>query len=113
MTAKPAQVLGLNRGILDKGMPADINVFHLENLQVHADFQDSDQFCTGFDSVCMQTKIILHKSCNRMNRTSDRYGITALDTECRIYWHDSVVFFVFEIFCGEKIHLINLFQRTW
>lgn len=40
MTAKPAQVLGLNRGILDKGMPADINMFHLDHLQVHADFQN-------------------------------------------------------------------------
>lgn len=51
MTAKPAQVLGINRGILSKGMPADMNVFHLKNLQVHADFQNPDRFCTGFDYV--------------------------------------------------------------
>ena len=51
MTAKPAQVLGLPLGILEKGMPADINVFHLDRLKVHADFQNPDQYCTGFDYV--------------------------------------------------------------
>lgn len=57
MTAKPAQVLKLNRGVLAKGMPADINVFHLENLQVHADFQNPDQFCSGFDYVFVNGRI--------------------------------------------------------
>ena len=51
MTAKPAQVLGLPLGILEKGMAADINVFHLDRLKVHADFQNPDQYCTGFDYV--------------------------------------------------------------
>ena len=51
MTAKPAQVLGLPLGILEKGMAADINVFHLDHLKVHADFQNPDQYCTGFDYV--------------------------------------------------------------
>ena len=61
MTAKPAQVLGLNRGILERGMPADINVFHLDHLQVHADFQNPNQFCTGFDYVLVNGKItVLH-----------------------------------------------------
>ncbi len=59
MTAKPAQVLGLNRGILDKGMPADINMFHLDHLQVHADFQNPDQFCTGFDYVFVNGKMVV------------------------------------------------------
>lgn len=59
MTAKPAQVLGINRGILEKGMPADINVFGLENLQVHADFQNPDQFCTGFDYVMVNGKVVV------------------------------------------------------
>ena len=59
MTAKPAQVLGIKRGILEKGMPADINVFHLDNLQVHANFQDPDQFCTGFDYVMVNGKIVV------------------------------------------------------
>lgn len=57
MTAKPAQVLNIDRGILAKGMPADINVFHLENLQVHADFQNPDQFCTGFEYVFVNGRI--------------------------------------------------------
>lgn len=57
MTAKPAQVLSINRGVLAKGMPADINVFHLKNLQVHADFQNPDQFCTGFDYVLVNGRI--------------------------------------------------------
>ena len=59
MTAKPAQVLDLNRGILDKGMPADINIFHLDHLQVHADFQNPDQFCTGFDYVFVNGKMVV------------------------------------------------------
>lgn len=57
MTTKPAQVLGINRGVLAKGMPADINIFHLENLQVHADFQKPDQFCTGFHYVLVNGEI--------------------------------------------------------
>ena len=57
MTAKPAQVLSINRGVLAKGMPADINIFHLKNLQVHADFQNPDQFCTGFDYVFVNGRI--------------------------------------------------------
>ena len=39
MTAKLSAGTWDKRGILEKGIPADINVFHLENLQVHADFQ--------------------------------------------------------------------------
>ena len=57
MTACPASVLGLHRGILEKGMPADVNVFHLENLQVNADFENPDQYCTGFDYVLTGGKI--------------------------------------------------------
>ena len=61
MTAKPAAVLDLNRGILQKGMPADINVFHLDKLQVHADFQNPDQCCTGFDYVMVGGEIAVEK----------------------------------------------------
>ena len=61
MTAKPAAVLDLNRGILQKGMPADINVFHLDKLQVHADFQNPDQYCTGFDYVMVGGEIAVEK----------------------------------------------------
>ena len=61
MTAKPAAVLGLNCGILQKGMPADLNVFHLDKLQVHADFQKPDQYCTGFDYVLVGGEIAVEK----------------------------------------------------
>ena len=57
MTAKPAHVLGLPLGILEKGMPADINVFHLDRLNVHADFQNPNQYCTGFDYVLVGGEI--------------------------------------------------------
>ena len=57
MTAKPAQVLGLPLGTLEKGMPADINVFHLDRLKVHADFQNPNQYCTGFDYVLVGGEI--------------------------------------------------------
>ena len=57
MTAKPAQVLGLPLGTLEKGMPADINVFHLDQLSVHADFQNPNQYCTGFDYVLVGGEI--------------------------------------------------------
>lgn len=35
-----------------------------------------------------------------------------LDTKSRIHRYNLVVFFVFEVFCGEKIHLFKLLQRT-
>ena len=57
MTAKPAGVLGINRGILEKGMPADINIFQLDKLKVHADFENPDQYCTGFDYVLVGGEI--------------------------------------------------------
>ncbi|MCI5529212.1 MAG: amidohydrolase family protein [Blautia sp.] len=61
MTAKPAGVLHMERGILDVGMPADINVFHLENLAVPADFDHPDRFCTGFDYVMVNGQIVVEK----------------------------------------------------
>ena len=44
-------------GILEKGMPADINIFHLDKLKVHADFENPDQYCTGFDYVLVGGEI--------------------------------------------------------
>ena len=69
MTAKPAAVLGLNRGILQKGMPADINVFHLDKLQIHADFQNPDQYCTGFDYVLVGGEIAVEKDQYRNSKS--------------------------------------------
>ena len=51
MTGKPAQVLKLAQGILEKGRPADINIFRLENLKAPADFDNPAQLCRGFDYV--------------------------------------------------------------
>ena len=61
MTSKPAGVLNLDRGILEAGKMADINVFHLENLKVPADFQDPAQFCSGFDYVLVGGRIAVEK----------------------------------------------------
>lgn len=38
--------------------------------------------------------------------------LPALNAERRIYRHDLVVLFAFEVFSGEEIHLCNLLQRT-
>ena len=65
----PAAVLGLNRGILQKGMPADINVFHLDKLQIHADFQNPDQYCTGFDYVLVGGEIAVEKDQYRNSKS--------------------------------------------
>ena len=69
MTAKPAQVLGLPLGTLEKGMPADINVFHLDRLKVHADFQNPDQYCTGFDYVLVGGEIAVEQDKWRNSRS--------------------------------------------
>lgn len=60
MTGRAAQVLHLNRGVLEKGSPADICVFHLENLQVQADFDQPAQFCRGFDYVLVGGRIAVY-----------------------------------------------------
>nr|WP_295307470.1 amidohydrolase family protein [uncultured Blautia sp.] len=68
MTAKPAQVLRLPLGTLEKGMAADINVFHLDQLKVHADFQNPDQYCTGFDYVLADGEIAVEQDVWRNSR---------------------------------------------
>lgn len=57
MTGRAARPLHLDRGVLDKGRTADINVFRLENLHAPADFQDPARFCTGFDYVLVGGQI--------------------------------------------------------
>ena len=42
MTGRAAKPLHLDRGVLETGKAADINIFHLENLKVKADFDDPD-----------------------------------------------------------------------
>ena len=69
MTAKPAHVLGLPLGTLEKGMPADINVFHLDQLSVHADFQNPNQYCTGFDYVLVGGEIAVEQDVWRNSKS--------------------------------------------
>lgn len=61
MTARPAQVYHMNRGLLQAGMPADICVFHLENLNAAADFDHPDQLCTGFDYVLTGGQLVVRQ----------------------------------------------------
>ena len=57
MTGKAAEPLHLDRGILEEGKAADLNIFRLENLQVKADFENPEQFCEGFDYVIIGGEI--------------------------------------------------------
>lgn len=61
MTSLPASLFGLNRGVLEKGYPADICVFHLENLASESDFAHPDRPCTGFDYVFVQGEPCVEK----------------------------------------------------
>ncbi|MDY5023210.1 MAG: amidohydrolase family protein [Blautia sp.] len=63
MTGKPAQVLGIDRGVLEVGKTADICVFHLENLKVHADFENPDRLCEGMDYVFVAGEKVLDHDC--------------------------------------------------
>ena len=74
MTAKPAQVLGFPLGTLEKGMPADINVFHLDQLSVHADFQNPNQYCTGFDYVLVGGEIAVAHDVWRIPKAAGSCG---------------------------------------
>lgn len=59
MTGKPAQVLKIDRGTLEKGKAADICVFRLEDLKVKADFENPDQLCEGMHYVFTGGKKVL------------------------------------------------------
>ncbi len=61
MTGKPAAVLHMNRGVMEKGNPADINIFRLENLKAPADFQNPIQFSEGFDYVMTNGQLVLNQ----------------------------------------------------
>lgn len=52
MTGKPAAVCRLNRkGILRRGMDADINIFSLDAVTAKADYDNPKQLASGFDFV--------------------------------------------------------------
>ena len=48
-----------NRGMLMPGFYADVNVFDLEALQIHATFDNPRQYCTGMDYVIVNGKPII------------------------------------------------------
>lgn len=49
------------RGILLPGFYADINVFDLEELQIHATFENPNQYCTGMDYVIVNGTPVIAK----------------------------------------------------
>ncbi len=59
MTKKPADVLGIKRGVIEEGMPADLCIFKLEELCANATFEDPEQFCTGFRYVINNGAVVV------------------------------------------------------
>lgn len=47
------------RGVLEVGNFADINVFDLNELQIHATLEHANQYCTGMDFVIVNGKPVL------------------------------------------------------
>ena len=61
-TSRPAEFYRLeNRGMLMPGFYADVNVFDLEQLQVHATFDNPYQYCTGMDYVIVNGTPVIAK----------------------------------------------------
>lgn len=58
----PAQHYQLRkRGILAEGYYADINVFDLDELQIHGDFVQPNRYCTGMDYVLVNGVPVIAK----------------------------------------------------
>ncbi len=58
----PAQHYQLRkRGVLAEGYYADINVFDMEELQMHADFVQLNKYCTGMDYVIVNGVPVIAK----------------------------------------------------
>ena len=51
MTAGPADVLKIDRGVIEEGRAADLCIFRLEDLAAPATFSNPEQMCTGFRYV--------------------------------------------------------------
>ena len=61
-TSRPAEFYRLeDRGILMPGFYADVNVFDLQQLQVHATFDNPYQYCTGMDYVIVNGIPVIEK----------------------------------------------------
>jgi len=59
MTAQPARVLGIDRGVIEEGKAADLCVFNIDDLRAPATFDQPDQMCTGFRYVIVGGKTVV------------------------------------------------------
>ncbi|MEG1640181.1 MAG: amidohydrolase family protein [Ruthenibacterium sp.] len=57
MTALPAAVYGLQKGLLATGRDADINVFDLAKIDTKATYEQPKQYAIGFDAVLVAGEI--------------------------------------------------------
>jgi N-acyl-D-amino-acid deacylase len=62
MTSLPARTLGLrNRGLILKGMYADIVVFNMDTMEVKSTFKNPHQYSKGVEYVIVNGKIVIEK----------------------------------------------------
>ena len=59
MTAKPASVLKIDRGVIEEGAAADLCLFRLEDLTAPATFEEPEQLCEGFRLVTVGGRIVV------------------------------------------------------
>ena len=59
MTAGPASVLGIRRGVLEEGAAADLCIFKLDELRVDATFEDPERMCAGFRYVLVGGRVVV------------------------------------------------------
>ena len=59
MTAQPARVLKIDRGVIEEGKAADLCVFGIDDLRAPATFDQPDQMCTGFRYVIVGGKTVV------------------------------------------------------
>ncbi len=59
MTAGPAAVLGIDRGVIKEGAPADLCVFDPDELRAPATYGKPDQMCGGFRYVINGGQIVV------------------------------------------------------
>lgn len=69
ITSIPARHFGIERrGLLLEGYYADINVFALEDLKIHATFQDPCQYSEGMDYVLVNGVPVIEKGEHTLRR---------------------------------------------
>ncbi len=71
MTGLPAQRLGLkNRGSIEIGNYADLNIFKINEIKEHASYIDPHKYSTGMKNVILNGKIAVENGV----KTKGRYG---------------------------------------